>query len=81
MSIKVIKDPDAVEDLTPETLGRILAEMPSDHQARAFNALAEVAEGWPGNSQVQWVYVAEELTTSAADLLGDISEFCRMGRQ
>lgn len=77
MTIKVIRDPEALEDLTPEALGKILAEMPSDQQARAFNTLAETAATWPTNSQVQWVYVSEEMTQAAVDILDDIVQFYR----
>lgn len=75
--IKIIRDPEALEDLTPEELGKIFAEMPSDQQARVFNALAETAATWPRNSQVQWVYVSEEMTRAAVDVLDDIVQFYR----
>lgn len=75
--MKIIRDTEALEELTPETLGRLLANMKSDQQAAVFNAMAVEAATWPGNAQMQWVYVAESMTESAKEILEDIIYFTR----
>jgi hypothetical protein len=56
-------------NLTPRILGKLFAEMGSDQQAEFFDEAAAVAEGWGAMGEVQWLYVREELSPRALELL------------
>lgn len=75
--MKIIRNTDSLETLTPEILGEILANMGSDDQAEAFNAMAREAENWPKAATDQWVWTAEGLTQNAVQMLDDIVSFAK----
>jgi len=63
------------EELTPEELGTIFADMPSDEQARFFNGVATATAQWPqgrgyGYGEMQWCRLFDEMRREPSEREG-----------
>lgn len=59
----------------PEAIGELFADMAHDDQAKFFDRVAEIAEGWSGDQGIQWSSMAEELTPRAKAVIVEMSKY------
>ena len=78
---KIIID-DTVQDVTPEIVAEVFAELDSEKQALFFNRVAEIASKWSwGGMGMQLQYVTDEdgLSLGGRRVMSEIGDYSHWG--